>query len=345
MILVVFGAGASYDSLPLRPLGRTGYPEDREKWRPPLADQLFAPHLDYEEIQRQLPELHPLVSPLHHRPRNESVEAVLQRLAAEAAPKRRTQLLAVRFYLQRLIHTCEVSWNGEQNAIATNHSALLDQIDSVLPSGRDVVLVTFNYDRMIERALEARGERFSRLEEYTSGTYKLFKLHGSVDWVRPLSVPVPPNLPSGRGGIAAHICREIAELGEPGDVQISPEARGDVFGRNMAIPAIAIPTTEKSGFECPGTHVADLRPALQDVRAVLTIGWRAGERRFLELLREHLPRDVQGMCVSGEGRYSDETLRALRAAGIGGRWEAYDGGFTDLTSREDARVYLEAALR
>lgn len=111
MILVVFGAGASYDSLPLRPLGRTGYPEDREKWRPPLADGLFASHLHYEEIQRQLPELHPLVGQLHHRPRNESVEAVLQRLAADAAPKRRRTLLAARYYLQRLIVACETNRN------------------------------------------------------------------------------------------------------------------------------------------------------------------------------------------------------------------------------------------
>ena len=46
-------------------------------------------------------------------------------------------------------------------------------------------LVTFNYDRLIEHALTGAGISTAGIADYiASPLFKLFKVHGSINWVR-----------------------------------------------------------------------------------------------------------------------------------------------------------------
>lgn len=345
--MVIFGAGASYDSLPGRPPENAGFSLEKAKdarnsWRPPLAKDLFAPRPEFEAIARQLRWLEPLVPVLQHQARGESVEQILQRrqALADGNPARLGELLAVRFYLQQLIHKCEEGWNGTKRAIPTNYRALLDQIDAELRDAERVLLVTFNYDRMIERALEARGGTFESLDDYISAPIPLFKLHGSVDWARPLNQEIPSEVQDGRWGLANFICDRAAALPHLDPIVIERTAPLSKAGQSLAVPALAIPLRSKQTFECPEEHVAALKARLPGVSGVLTIGWRAGEEMFLDLLKEHLRRDVLWSCVSGKIDDSRLTIRALQQRGLAGTFEPYPGGFTSYVVREEVSTFV-----
>jgi hypothetical protein len=88
--MVIFGAGASYDSLARYP------PESGAamEWRPPLANQLFDER--FGRYIQQFRQMHAVVPDLENHTGSVSVETVLERFQSEAAtyPRRLNQLTA-----------------------------------------------------------------------------------------------------------------------------------------------------------------------------------------------------------------------------------------------------------
>src|SRR5262249_1630173 len=178
MIMVILGAGASYDSIPSRP------PPSSEagltNGRPPLAAQLFSSHPLSEDCLSSFPRCHPIVPYLQTIPLNSSVEHMLETLQAEGDtdPHRKCQIAPIRCYLQFLISECERNWAPATQRI-TNYVTLLDQLRR---TDNSVLLVTFNYDRLIEKALASLKISITDLPDYVSNhKVKLIKLHGSVN--------------------------------------------------------------------------------------------------------------------------------------------------------------------
>lgn len=95
MILVILGAGASYDSVAAAPAGA---PEAAQYPRLPLADQLFALRVPFRIASAPYPEIQAILPNLPPRA-PASVEAALQAMAGELDrhPERGRQLLAIRF--------------------------------------------------------------------------------------------------------------------------------------------------------------------------------------------------------------------------------------------------------
>jgi hypothetical protein len=123
------------------------------------------------------------------------IEQQLQSLQDEAGenPNRHRQLAAVRYYLHTMIAACQRRWLEKANGI-TNHVALLDELHREERDG--ICLVTFNYDTLIEHALESVDVSIRELPSYVANnSYKLIKLHRSVDWAHPIfsGVDFPPN--------------------------------------------------------------------------------------------------------------------------------------------------------
>jgi hypothetical protein len=119
VLLVVFGAGASYDSAHSRPApsGEVDTAPDR----PPLANNLFDERVSdnllvapepYPHREAPLTQLLGLFSRLRSREPDETVEAVLQRLYAERDidPRRYQQLAAVRYYLNQTLWRITERW-------------------------------------------------------------------------------------------------------------------------------------------------------------------------------------------------------------------------------------------
>ena len=179
--MIVFGAGASYDSVrSRRDLGNFSiysYP-----FRPPLADQLFDNRGYFNEALNLYPEARSIAQRLRDLPAGASLEDRLSGFLKESEtyePLRR-QLTAVRFYLWE----CGRKW-GEEASWTTNYLGLLHQIDRFWRHARqqNVCLVSFNYDFMLDKALEAVIERpLASFEDYIRPPYWLIKPHGSVNW-------------------------------------------------------------------------------------------------------------------------------------------------------------------
>lgn len=178
MLLIVVGAGASFDSDPRR---RANGPATLEGNRPPLADQLFDDRELFSQMLRQFPGCQPIIPYLHDR-NGRSIEEMLAILQDEKSAHRASQLAAIRWYLRMMIGICTERWYAETYGVL-NHKTLLDQIEHHGRPYDGVCIVTFNYDCLIERALESVNVTISDFNSYTrDDRYKLFKLHGSINW-------------------------------------------------------------------------------------------------------------------------------------------------------------------
>src|SRR5437867_2108861 len=112
MLMVIFGAGASFDSCPTYPPGSSapgfgGDPRNKD-FRPPLADELFENRPMFAEAIERFPQCQPIVPRLRSL-HGETLEAVLEEFQAKSDSylRGKQQLAAVRYYLQFVIRECE----------------------------------------------------------------------------------------------------------------------------------------------------------------------------------------------------------------------------------------------
>jgi hypothetical protein len=351
MLMVVFGAGASHDSIDVKPPGggNPGWTID-EQFRPPLANDLFGFTELFADAMGKFEKLQPIV-PILRRTGGKNVETVLQELQDEAAvyPERLCQLMAVRYYLHYALWECERSWKHLSKGV-TNYKALLDQINRWRKPGEEVSLVTFNYDTLLEDAMPAVGLTLSDLTDYVdrSHPYKVFKLHGSVNWARPVGSGSPYSgtayTSTDPWSIARNHIERAASLkiGE-GFTRINEHPVGLFEGRVGLVPAIAIPVEKKAYFECPQEHLDALKQFLPQVDRLLLIGWRATEDHFLTLLQDNLKGPLLAQVVAR----SEIDARGIASGLQGGTfseirvdWEYAPAGFTDFIVNRRAGAIL-----
>src|SRR5207249_3497595 len=117
MLMVIFGAGASYDSLVDIPVG---YPD--KDLRPPLADQLFVRRGPFEPAVEEYWECRPIIPQLRQLAQDTNLERVLEALRAEGEydDQRHVQLHAVRYYLRNVVGVCSQFWPAETKGV-TNY--------------------------------------------------------------------------------------------------------------------------------------------------------------------------------------------------------------------------------
>jgi len=311
MLLVVLGAGASYDSISSDPPHSGG---ERNPQRLPLASALFEDRPQFTRALNAFGRAAPLFPVLHSGGGNEGVEAALERIwnRSPRRPETIQQFTALRYYIQNVIRTTEELWLGSRQ-LRLNHIALIDQIVSARPGIEPVLFVTFNYDTLIERALDHFGVKIERFEDYSSASrFKVFKLHGSTNWFRLASVRLRPN---DLAGTDVMVRRMIDEAGNyeliPNYLMETTRTRIEHLHEGC-VPAIAVPTQTKAGFECPDGLVIELANLLPKVDHILTIGWRASDPAFLDLLRKHVTNRVRLSVVAESTTAADQTTARLR---------------------------------
>jgi hypothetical protein len=168
----------------------------------------------------------------------------------------------------------------------------LDLIQQFKPDAEAVLLVTFNYDCLLENALTHElGYKFPRIDDYVASNrrFPLFKLHGSTDWarfVRAKRAPYPDLIQNPKTLDFLDTVLKEDEAASSKD-----------FGWGY-IPAIAVPVQTKQTFECPEAHCDELEKYLPRVTKILTIGWRGLEEHFIKMLNVHLSGVRSLMAVS-----------------------------------------------
>lgn len=341
MLMVVFGAGASYDSVPSRPprpLEIEGLYD-----RPPLADQLFDDRPRFVEAVSRFHQCQAIIPRLRHRAPNVSIESVLETLQAEAEeyPERYKQLAALRYYLHFMIWECERFWNEVAQGV-TNHKTLLDQIELWRHKSRErVCLVTFNYDRMLEAVLPTVGVNINGLADYIAGdTYRLVKLHGSVNWAREVDTSIENLNDRNAWQVAYEPIDRAADLKISQRYRVVTEHPIGKLDRTVLFPALAIPVESKRSYECPPEHLDALQACIPEVTKLLLIGWRATERPFLRLLAENLRPGTRTLVVAGGEEKAATPLENLQLAGVPEPLSAAKGGFSEFVVGREAKDFL-----
>jgi hypothetical protein len=250
--------------------------------------------------------------------------------------------MAVRYYIQYVLREIEDPWVSGRAHGVTNHKALLDQIRRWIGSDELIGIVTFNYDTLIEHALKAVRVEFPDVPSFAAGDrYKLFKLHGSIGWCRRISdLPPPtPERPQQWQYVEAITARAEA-VGLTDEYAIAAEYPIGYANGSPAIPAIAIPVIGKAAFECPPGHVEVLKQVLADTRKVIVVGWKAGERHFLQLLRERLPSGLPAQIVCGGLQHAQQTVDQMRGAGIDLDYRPTESSFSTFVTAREADEFL-----
>ena len=305
--MVIFGAGASYDSAQAFP-SRSG---TGGSWRPPLAKELF---IDKNHVfggfVRSYPKLTHILPYLRQPANGRSVEEVLENLVEQSKdnPETLRELASVRFYLCELLHNVTQRWLGETDRV-TNYAPLVREILRFNNSGEEICLVTFNYDLLLESALYSFDFRAKDPAEHLDShpILKLFKLHGSVNWGRLANLRDGTRL-TPQGLIEQADSIQLTEE----FVRANATDPTEMYNfRKPVFPAIAIPVQTKSEehFECPIAHRKYLSEILPRVTKILIIGWQAKEAHLLGMLRFHLPLLRHIMVVGANDKDASETLR------------------------------------
>jgi len=328
LLLVIFGAGASYDSYYPSPPG-TMPSEPFEGARPPLTNELFSRGFDY--AISEFWQIRPLTAGLRRLPSNASLEEQLERLYDQRSElhARQRQFAALRFYLQRIMRRRSRDWL-DGTAGVTNYAELLGRIEDWRAArGERVAFITFNYDTLLDEAFrdvqnfDPASANAPELPGYTRDTdCLLFKPHGSCNWGRRVSHVEPQKVQARTipEGLISYV--ESLDLGEDFEILREYDDGSTVDFRSkqgpssLLLPALAVPLRSKSSLESPPAHIALLKECLStdEVTHVIVIGWRATESPFLALWTSLRTLRLQ---IVDKGQQNAEAITArLRQSGL-----------------------------
>jgi hypothetical protein len=354
MLLTIFGAGASYDSVDLSVVNSVRNNVNAGiSFRPPLANQLFDERREFVSAMNRYPQMSMLVPRLRRASNGKdgrTIEETLRNIQAEAEvyPQRKSHLLALEFYLADVLETPVNEWI-ESVGRATNYAELLDQLAGI-SLGSALLFVSFNYDRMLESAISDVLMRRIQddLGQYLSNDLALIKPHGSVDWVQLL--PRENSYPIQGYGISDIIEHAESWNFHEGEIIIRRSGMSNSqFYTAPWHPAVAIPLDRGKTFVCPPEHIQRLCTDLESVSRILVIGWRATEQHFIDMLAQRLPRDRPlSLCIVDKKEGAVTAHRNLEQA-LGKiisfrPVELYKEGFSDFVREARIRHWLSRPL-
>jgi hypothetical protein len=355
VLIFIFGAGASFDSDPRRRFSPDEHEELMQdgEWRPPLATRLFEPSSrEAKECALEFPRATPIL--MHLRSAAAAGDDIEEVLEAYQDEKRsfsalQPQLTALRAYLSRLLTQVPTRWH-EDAVGQTNYVSLLNELAPSLEArGQVAKFVTFNYDRLLEHAVQdVYGKTFRDIEDYiSSANVRLYKPHGSVNWSQAAKLPPGVWLGEQDPKDVLHILIEQAASLQwlPNDYRVDDPEDGDAYrdaqNQTYWLPALAVPARFKAQFSCPRSHLEFLVRDLSDVSTVVTIGWRGREKHFLDMLATHLRSDCRLFVVAENETSAMATVEEVWATQKFSRYAISADGFSGFAS---SRIALPATV-
>ncbi len=337
--MVIFGAGASHDSI--SPRNRAQRLAD--SFMPPRASELFERRPDsFDEALLRHPTISAVMDRLRHIPAGRYVEEILEEIKSESAtyPMNYRYIAAIQFYLRDILYKVGTAWQREEAAGVTNYSTLMGMLYEwqINHSNDPVVLVTFNYDRMLDEARIPFSGRPGQINDYIdTSDFPLLKPHGSVDWFVEVE-----DLPRGEGAAYYDPGTQFLTDSAPWSItdayHVINNPEPDLFrGERWIAPVVAIPVQRKEtdSFAFPRPHLDFLRKAIAQVTNLLILGWSGRENHFHDLWKETGARVEKIVAVAGDEASGGEVLDQLPVQAY---WTnvttkiPFDGGFSDFVA-------------
>ena len=198
----------------------------------------------------------------------------------------------------------------------SNYRTFLDQVSKC---GR-VCLVTFNYDTLLERALAHIDLPIGKIDDYTTHRqFKLFKLHGSINWWRWIPRHAYPELVTHNEQPPEQVLINAAPVVDGVDARMEMRGLKVHFPETeqwFFTPALAVPTTSKHTFVCPQSHLERLKEIIPQIERIIVVGWRGRERHFLGLLKEGLKGNIPVVTACGSTEASPEPYNRMKEEGL-----------------------------
>lgn len=291
--MIILGAGASFDC---------GI--KNKKTNLPLANDLFhdkwiGPLAPYYQGAYQL------CSDLAH---TQDIEAYFQRkwerIVEHYDPNSLSKIINVQFYLHDLF--MDISRRCS-NPMESNYKCLVNLVeDYSIKTGEHVLFVNFNYDLLLEDALQRCVKyRFDNIDDYVDyATRKmlLFKPHGSCNFIRKLHPSIAEILPQHYEMRSVSTLAEFLYTGNRNLDYILSKLNGDIelLGRDelirntdtpelvMYLPQLLIPYKSKDSFVMTEKHELWMEHFLSQTDEIIVIGWKGTEAKFQDLLKRKL---------------------------------------------------------
>lgn len=288
MKLVILGAGASFDSI-------YDFYDEHENlpWRPPLANELFDTRLEFRKIIDNYPGGSYYLSQLNAV---QDIEDFFQKQWHFLKNNRAVDLAAafinLNYCLASLMYMIS---NKYKNIGLSNYDILVQKAyEYAIKRNEDVILVSFNYDTLLENAFNKiyfRDGQKLDIADYIKFPLKIIKPHGSCNWIRRFSheFKVPDSINVSDYLFDSKTSLRVINQNLEDDIHaVDNPLIGKDFGETNQVwncfPQILIPLKEKDDFILPKSHLKYLEDNICEISDILIIGWKGTEAKFQKLL-------------------------------------------------------------
>jgi hypothetical protein len=294
--MIILGAGASY-----------GYSYDDKlpnESKPPLTNNLFSDH-HINLLQKYEGAFH-LSNEINLASDLESYfEKQWKKVSETHNQPLLNRLINSQYYIHELLFnkSIEHADKGKNNYV----SLVMQANDYSKRTGEFVPIVTFNYDTLIESALNKNDSSytFHSIEsyiDYQSRKLLLFKPHGSSNWGRKFNPQFAPTTfvqqsVSSIDLLAKHILLQNKSLSTiydhlEKDIVIIQKNNNEKVKQNLYYnyyyPWILIPYKSKDEMIMPAEHSSLLKYFLPNIEEILIIGWKGSEANFQSMLKNKI---------------------------------------------------------
>lgn len=292
MKLVVLGAGASFDCM-------YDFFDDQKvmPWRPPLANEMFDTRKEFRSIIENYPGGKFYISQINTI---EDVEDFFQKqwlfLKTNRAVDLASAFLNLNYCLSSLMYQISSQY---KNVGLSNYDILIQKAyEYAIRNKEDVLIVTFNYDLLLEDSLSklffGDGRKVD-IEHYVKFPIKIIKPHGSCNWVKRFRKDY--FIPDGMS-VSHHLfqekvtLRQINEALENQVFAVDNPMSEKYFGKPNQVwncfPQILVPLKDKDDFILPTLHREYLENNLSKIDEILVVGWKGSEAKFQHLLQSQI---------------------------------------------------------
>jgi hypothetical protein len=308
-------------------------------WRPPLVTELFDTRPRFARVlhEYRLAEM----AAADIRPAIGSGAVAIERFLRERLresddPYARRRFRQVPLYLQELLFNA-----GRTNGRGfTQHPDNYDALINAALALEDVVFISLNYDTLLDRRLFTYSPLHS-LDAYIppERNWCLIKLHGSVNWGRPLTTQTQ-----------AHIQPSTEILNLYFDEAADDEIGSEIDLRNhddlndiryedgvLYYPALSVPLGSVDELVCQPAHVDHPERKLRDLPSLnlLVIGYSRLDEEVLRLLRDAGRPPTVLQVVNGDFERGQPAATAIHGQ-FGSRGflehQVFNGGFSEFVT-------------